>query len=78
MHVGSSSLRVRKDTDSPWKTLVTWPFGESGGPVTFSKDGKSLIITSSLDSNMLQGRMQPWTGVPGSTAKVGGNDQKPN
>lgn len=60
---GSTSLRLRKDSHSPWKTLATWPFGESGDPVIFSKDGKSLVIESNLTSNTSQlQRMDSETG----------------
>ena len=44
------------DVEPGWGLLqawryVTWPFLEEGGPVTFAKDGKSLVIESSLGSD---------------------------
>lgn len=51
---GSSSLLVRDNVNAPWRKIMTWPFGENGGPMVFSNDGKSLIITSTLNSNTEQ------------------------
>ena len=33
---------------SEWKELITWPQEENGGPVAFTKDGKSVYVQSSL------------------------------
>ena len=33
---------------SEWKELMTWPQEENGGPVAFTKDGKSVSVQSSL------------------------------
>lgn len=33
---------------SEWKELMTWPQEENGGPVAFTKDGKSVYVQSSL------------------------------
>ncbi|MCU0253608.1 MAG: S9 family peptidase [Acidobacteria bacterium] len=48
---GSTVLRLRDGKDKPWREFITWPFLEEGGPVTFAKDGKSLVIESSLGSD---------------------------
>ena len=48
---GSTTLKVRKDSHSPWRAIITWPFGESGDPILFSKDGKKLTIESTLNSD---------------------------
>lgn len=33
---------------SEWKELMTWPQEENGGPVAFTKHGKSVYVQSSL------------------------------
>ena len=33
---------------SEWKELMKWPQEENGGPVAFTKDGKSVYVQSSL------------------------------
>ncbi len=48
---GSTVLRVRNASDQPWRDLVVWPFLEEGGPVAFSKDGKSIVVESSLGAD---------------------------
>lgn len=48
---GSGMLRVRDAVDRPFRELVVWPFGEEGGPVTFAKDGQSVVVTSTLGSD---------------------------
>ena len=48
---GSTVLRLRDGKDKPWREFMTWPFLEEGGPVTFSKDGRTLVIESSLGSD---------------------------
>lgn len=47
----STILRVRDSQDAPWRTLLTWPFGEEGGPVAFTLDGKFMYITTTLGSD---------------------------
>jgi dipeptidyl aminopeptidase/acylaminoacyl peptidase len=44
----STTVRVRDDDKSEWRDLITFPYGESGGLVDFSKDGKFCWMTSSL------------------------------
>ena len=48
---GSTSLRVRDAKDAPWREIITWPFGESGGADDFTADGKALYVESSLGSD---------------------------
>jgi len=48
---GSTTLRVRDSKDSPWRDIMTWPFGEEGGPVDFTADGKALYVISTLGSD---------------------------
>lgn len=48
---GSTTLRVRDTVASEWRDLATWPFGENGGGVAFTADGKGIIATSSLGSD---------------------------
>jgi dipeptidyl aminopeptidase/acylaminoacyl peptidase len=50
----STQLRVRDTVNDQWRTLISWPFGENGSAVDFTKDGKHLYITNSLDSNTTQ------------------------
>lgn len=33
---------------SDWKELITWPQEENGGPLAFTKDGKSVYVQSSI------------------------------
>jgi dipeptidyl aminopeptidase/acylaminoacyl peptidase len=47
----STTLRVRESKNAPWRDLITWPFGEEGGPVDFTADGKSLYITTTMGSD---------------------------
>ena len=49
---GSSTLRVRESATAPWRDLVTFPFGENGSFVSFSADGRSAHVTSSLGSDV--------------------------
>ncbi|MBP7149091.1 MAG: S9 family peptidase [Acidobacteria bacterium] len=48
---GSSILRVRDAADKPWRDLVTWPFGENGGGLAFTADGKALYAETSIGSD---------------------------
>jgi dipeptidyl aminopeptidase/acylaminoacyl peptidase len=50
---GSTTLRTRQSTDDAhcsgeWKSIVTWPQEENGGPVAFTQDGASMYVESSL------------------------------
>ncbi|MBN2723320.1 MAG: S9 family peptidase [Deltaproteobacteria bacterium] len=45
------SLLVRNSVKSPWKTYRTWDYLESGGPLAFSKDGKSLLVMGNKGSD---------------------------
>jgi dipeptidyl aminopeptidase/acylaminoacyl peptidase len=45
----SNTLQVRSDTNSDWKELITFPYGEEGSFVDFCKDGKSCYMTSTLN-----------------------------
>jgi dipeptidyl aminopeptidase/acylaminoacyl peptidase len=47
----SNVTRVRDSHDAPWRDLVVLPFGESGGPVEFAADGKSLYFETSLGAD---------------------------
>lgn len=47
----STVVRVRDGKDAPWRDLVTLPFGENGGVVDFSLDGKSLYFITSLGAD---------------------------
>lgn len=47
----STMLRIRDSKDAPWRTLLTWPFGEEGGPVAFTLDGKNMYLTTTMDSD---------------------------
>jgi dipeptidyl aminopeptidase/acylaminoacyl peptidase len=47
----STALRVRDSKDSPWREIIKWPFGEEGGPIDFSADGKYLYITTTIGSD---------------------------
>ncbi|MBN1938714.1 MAG: S9 family peptidase [Candidatus Aminicenantes bacterium] len=55
----SMSLLVRAGAESPWRTLMTWPFGESGHlegygseiVVGFSPDGRDLVLNAAFEGN---------------------------
>ena len=47
----SNILRVRDGRDAPWRDLVVLPFGENGGVIDFSADGKSLYFETSLGAD---------------------------
>ena len=44
----STVLRVRDSKDAPWRDLLKWPFGEEGGPLDFTADGKALYIITTM------------------------------
>mmetsp|Transcript_11794 Transcript_11794/g.12965 ORF Transcript_11794/g.12965 Transcript_11794/m.12965 type:complete len:635 (-) Transcript_11794:50-1954(-) len=46
---GSLTLRVRDSTSDDWRDLLTWPHEENGGALSFTKDGKSMFVQSSID-----------------------------
>lgn len=50
---GSSGLLIRKDEKSEWKITISWDFDDtlSSGPLSFSKDGKSLYLFDSRNSD---------------------------
>jgi dipeptidyl aminopeptidase/acylaminoacyl peptidase len=48
---GSTMLRVRDSKDTPWRDIITWPFGENGGADAFTADGRTLYVESSLGSD---------------------------
>jgi dipeptidyl aminopeptidase/acylaminoacyl peptidase len=48
---GGTDLLVREAADGPWKKLRHWGFEEQGGPITFSKDGKTLYLQANHDAN---------------------------
>jgi dipeptidyl aminopeptidase/acylaminoacyl peptidase len=47
----SRTLRVRDSKDAPWRDLLKWPFGENGGPIDFTQDGKALYAETSIGSD---------------------------
>ena len=47
----SRTLRVRDSKDAPWRDLMYWPFGEDGGPIDFTQDGKALYAETSIGSD---------------------------
>lgn len=44
----STTVRVRDDAGGEWRELITFPYGEEGNMVDFSKDGESALVLSSL------------------------------
>ena len=44
----SKTVRVRESMTSEWRELITFPYGEDGQMVEFSKDAKSAFVLSSL------------------------------
>ena len=47
----SQTLRVRDARDKPWRDLLTWPFGENGGGVGFTADGKAIYAETSIGAD---------------------------
>ena len=47
----STIVRVRDGRDAPWRDLVVLPFGENGGVIDFSADGKSLYFMTSMGAD---------------------------
>jgi len=48
---GSTILRVRDAKGQPWRDLLHWPFGENGGPLDFTADGKALYVETSIGAD---------------------------
>ncbi len=44
-------VRIRADEHSEWRDLITFPFGENGGPVAFTADNSKLYLKSTLESD---------------------------
>jgi len=44
----STTVRVRDDAQSPWRDMITFPYGEEGNMVEFTKDAKAAYVLSSL------------------------------
>jgi dipeptidyl aminopeptidase/acylaminoacyl peptidase len=49
---GETILRVRDDAQAPWRDLMTFPAEDNGSFVEFSADGKSVVVESSLGSDV--------------------------
>jgi dipeptidyl aminopeptidase/acylaminoacyl peptidase len=47
----STILRVRDARGTPWRDLLTWPFGENGGADDFTADGKALYVETSIGAD---------------------------
>jgi dipeptidyl aminopeptidase/acylaminoacyl peptidase len=47
----SMVVRIRDSRSAPWRTLLTLPFGETGGIDDFSADGKSLYFETSVGAD---------------------------
>lgn len=47
----STVVRVRDAKDAPWRDLAVLPFGENGGVVDFTSDGKSLYFITSMGAD---------------------------
>ncbi len=67
-------LLVRTDEESPWRELVRWPFGEIGYALSFTGDGKRLLVTSSLDSDTT--RLVELDATTGECVAVHGHDTR--
>lgn len=48
---GGSEFWVRDDEASPWRTVLTHPFGEGGMIISFTRDGRHLYVTTDRDVN---------------------------
>jgi len=47
----SQIVRVRDGPDDEWRELITFPYGEEGGLVSFSKDAKTCLVQTSIGSD---------------------------
>jgi dipeptidyl aminopeptidase/acylaminoacyl peptidase len=47
----STIVRVRDSPDDEWRELVTFPYGEEGEFVSFSKDGKTCLMQTTIGSD---------------------------
>jgi len=47
-------IRTRKNKKDSWKDLITFPFGENGGPVAFTPDNKNLYVKTSIGSDTVK------------------------
>ncbi len=50
----STTLRVRDAAGAPWRDLLAWPFGENGGAVDFTADGKAMYVSTSLGADTMR------------------------
>ena len=48
---GGSDLMVRDAPGGPWRRLMEWGPDDSGGPLTFSRDGGTLHVLTTRDAN---------------------------
>jgi dipeptidyl aminopeptidase/acylaminoacyl peptidase len=48
---GSSELLVRNEPNGEWRTLLSFPFGESGSPIGFTPEGKGLYLLTNKGVN---------------------------
>ena len=48
---GGTDLLYRPTPDDAWSTLIHWGPDDEGGPVRFSRDGKTLYLRGSHDAN---------------------------
>ncbi|MDY0000333.1 MAG: S9 family peptidase [Polyangia bacterium] len=51
---GGKRLLAREAVDRPWKVIRTWTVLESGGPVAFTRDGRSIIALGNKGSDKLR------------------------
>jgi dipeptidyl aminopeptidase/acylaminoacyl peptidase len=51
---GTQTLMVRDEPGQPWRKLRAWPVEESGQPIAFSEDGKSLWTIANHDANAMR------------------------
>merc|ERR1712194_651662 len=47
----SQIVRVRDSSDDAWRELITFPFGEEGGLVSFSQDAKTCLMQTTIGSD---------------------------
>jgi len=50
----STVLRVRDTAGAPWRDLLAWPFGENGGAVDFTADGKAMYVVTSIGADTMR------------------------
>ncbi|AGY59751.1 S9 family peptidase [Gloeobacter kilaueensis] len=50
---GGGDLKLRDNEKAPWRTAISWSVDDTFDPVDFSKDGKTIAVTTNLGADTL-------------------------